>query len=157
MPRRKKSTVVNLRSGESYSGRTASNVCPRDLLEQKYDEALSETRPTTLYAENTIYHVERIQRLFKEKTYTFNLDDNPIFCVITHIVSLAFDDATFRPPDLNSPNVLFRLRARRDKEYQPIPWRKDIMDVPIFRRAIATREGVKTSTDKVLTYNVYQA
>ncbi|KAK4934372.1 hypothetical protein LTR10_024348 [Elasticomyces elasticus] len=335
MPRRKKSTVVNLRSGESYSGRTASNVCPRDLLEQKYDEALSETRPTTLYAENTVYHVERIQRLFEEycgrfqidpkstlrecatarmenflhwvlqtytvkktstvttywrqlsqlyimwtrrrmdpavmrqifvfiegtlteeygldnvdiekplleaddfveviryhwasdinvfpnerqrlqlaailllaaftgsrpqallnltyrdldlyieknaetgvdmlrlgvkltktksrqkrkrpKTYTFNLDDNPIFCVITHIVSLAFDDSAFGPPDLNSPDVLFRLRARRDKGCQPIPWRKDMMDVPIFRRAVATREGVKTSTDKVLTYNVYQA
>jgi hypothetical protein len=66
MPRRKKSTVVNLRSGELYSGRTANNVCPRDLLEQKYNEALSETRPTTLYAENTIYHVERNLRLFEE-------------------------------------------------------------------------------------------
>jgi hypothetical protein len=58
--------VINIGPGDSYPGRTASNVCPRDLLAQKYYEALSETRPTTLYAENTIYHVERIQRLFEE-------------------------------------------------------------------------------------------
>lgn len=66
MGRRKKLVVVNLRSGDSYSGRTTSNLCTREFLESKYDEALSETRPTTLYADNTIYHVERIQRLFEE-------------------------------------------------------------------------------------------
>jgi len=59
--------TVNLRSGDSYSGRTVNNVCTKEFLENKYDEALSETRPTTLYAENTIYYVERIQRLFEEK------------------------------------------------------------------------------------------
>lgn len=32
-----------------------------------------------------------------------------------------------------------------------------MLDVPIFRRAIATKEGVKTSPDRALTYNVYQA
>ncbi|KAK5312400.1 hypothetical protein LTR93_011344 [Exophiala xenobiotica] len=325
MPRRKKLTVVNLRLGESYSGRTASNVCPRDLLEQKYDEALSGNRSeidsarvchgsneelsalVTLdlhdqedkhggyllaSAEPTIYHVDSTpdgsggdetdirgkapleyvrratrtspsgvqfiegtlteeygldnveiekplleaddfvevirhhwasdinvfpnerqrlqlaanpvaggvhrsrpqallnltyrdldlyieknaesgvdmlrlgvkltktksrQKRTRPKTYTVDLDDNPIFCVITHIVSLAFDDSTCGPPDLDSPDVLFRLRARRDKGCQPIPWRKDMMDVPIFRWAVATKEGVKTSTEKVLTYNVYQA
>ncbi|KAL6240254.1 hypothetical protein RBB50_012849 [Rhinocladiella similis] len=335
MPRRKKLTTVNLSSGGSYSSHTTEDVCTLDDLARKYEEALSETRPTTLYAPNTIYHVERIQRLFEEycgkvqldpkvtlrecatarmenflhwllqtftikktstlttywrqlsqlyimwtqrrmdpavmrqifvfiegplteeygmdneeiekplmeaddfvelisyhwasdingfpnerqrlqlaailllaafagsrpqalldltygdldlyiekntethadmlrlgvkltktksrqkrkrpKTYTFNLDDNPIFCVITHVVSLAFDDSAFGPPDLKSPNILFRLRARREKGCQPIPWRKDMLDVPIFRRALATKEGVKTSPDKALTYNVYQA
>ncbi|KAK5313781.1 hypothetical protein LTR93_010778 [Exophiala xenobiotica] len=32
-----------------------------------------------------------------------------------------------------------------------------MLDVPIFRRAAATKEGVKTPPDKALTYNVYQA
>jgi hypothetical protein len=66
MPRRKKLTLVNLRSGDAYTGRTASNVCTQEFLEDKYDEALLESRPTTLYADKTIYHVERIQRLFEE-------------------------------------------------------------------------------------------
>ncbi|KAL6240326.1 hypothetical protein RBB50_012764 [Rhinocladiella similis] len=97
------------------------------------------------------------QKRKRPKTYTFNLDDNPIFCPITHIASLAFDDSAFGPPDLKSPDILFRLRARREKGCQPIPWRKEMLDVPIFRRAVATKEGVKTSPDKALTYNVYQA
>ncbi|KIW36296.1 hypothetical protein, variant 3 [Exophiala oligosperma] len=335
MPRRKKLTTVNLSSGDSYFSHTSEDVCTLDGLARKYEEALSETRPTTLYAPNTIYHVERIQRLFEEycdkvhldpketlgergtarmenflhwllqtftikktstvttywrqlsqlyimwtqrrmdpavmrqifvfiegplteeygldneevekplmeaddfveliryhwasdinrfpnerqrlqlaailllaaftgsrpqalldltygdldlyieknaethadmlrlgvkltktksrqkrkrpKTYTFNLDRNPIFCPITHIVSLAFDDSAFGPPDLNSPDILFRLRARREKGCQPIPWRNNMLNVPFFRRAVATKEGVKTSPDKALTYNVYQA
>jgi hypothetical protein len=90
------------------------------------------------------------------KTYTFNLDDNPIFCIITHLVSLAFNDSAFAPPDLDSPEVLFRLRARRENGCQRIPWREEMTDVPIFRRAIATKEGIRTSADNALTYNVYQ-
>ena len=66
MPRHKKLTTVNLSSGVSYSSHSISHVCTREFLDHKYHEALSETRPTTLYAENTIYHVERIQRLFEE-------------------------------------------------------------------------------------------
>ncbi|KAJ9609280.1 hypothetical protein H2204_015587 [Knufia peltigerae] len=335
MPRRKKLITVNLSSGGLYSSHTTDDVCTLDVLARKYEEALLETRPTTLYAPNTIYHVDRLQRLFEEycdkfqldpqetlrecatarmenflhwllrtytikktstlttywrqlsqlyimwtqrrmdpavmrqifvfiegplteeygldneeiekplmeaddfveliryhwasdinwfpnerqrlqlaailllaaftgsrpqalldltygdldlyiekdaetrvdmlrlgvkltktksrqkrkrpKTYTFNLDDNPIFCVTTHIVSLAFDDSAFGPPDLKSPDILFRLRARREKGCQPIPWSKEMLDVPIFRRAIATKEGVETSPDRALTYNVYQA
>lgn len=31
-----------------------------------------------------------------------------------------------------------------------------MLEVPVFRRAVATKDGVKTSLDKVLTYHVYQ-
>lgn len=66
MPRRKKLTTVNLSSGGSYSSHTTDDVCTLDVLARKYEEALLETRPTTLYAPNTIYHVDRLQRLFEE-------------------------------------------------------------------------------------------
>ena len=90
------------------------------------------------------------------KTYTFNLDDNPMFCVITHIVSIAFDDEAFGAPGLTSPEILFQLQARHSKGCQPISWKEDMLDVPIFRRVCATKDGVKTSPDKVLPYNVFQ-
>ncbi|KAJ9607050.1 hypothetical protein H2200_008122 [Cladophialophora chaetospira] len=343
MPRRKKTIAVHLPSGDTYAGHTDQHVCTRRYLEDKYDEALSQTRPTTLYAEKTIYHVERIQRLFEEycdvldldprttlqecatarmenflhwllqtytiqktstlttywrqlsqlyimwtrsrmepavmrqifvagedrvraifiegalteefglnnveiekplleaddfveliryhwasdinvfpnerqrlqlaallllaaftgsrpeallsltyrdldlyvergtdastdalrlgvkltktksrqkrkrpKTYTFNLDDNPMFCVITHIVSIAFDDEAFGAPGLTDPAILFQLRARHDKGCQPISWKEDMLDVPIFRRACATKDGIQTSPDKSLPYNIFQ-
>ena len=66
MPRRKRTTTVQLPSGDTYAGHTDQHVCTRRFLEDKYDEALSQNRPTTLYAEKTIYHVERLQRLFEE-------------------------------------------------------------------------------------------
>lgn len=31
-----------------------------------------------------------------------------------------------------------------------------MLDMPVFRRAIASKDGVKTSPDKVLAYHVYQ-
>jgi hypothetical protein len=88
------------------------------------------------------------------KTYTFNLDDNPLFCIISHINSLAFDDEAFGVPGLVSPGQLFRLRAK-NKGCQPIPWKEEMLDIPIFRRPIATKQGVQTSPDKPLTYHKY--
>ena len=66
MGRRKTLNVVQLQSGGSYQGRSSNNLCTREFLENKYDEAVSEIRPTTLYADTTAYHVGRIKRLFEE-------------------------------------------------------------------------------------------
>jgi hypothetical protein len=66
MGRRKTFSEVPLLSGGSYQGRSSNGICTREFLEKKYKEALSAVRPTTLYAETTIYHVDRITRLFEE-------------------------------------------------------------------------------------------
>ena len=79
-----------------------------------------------------------------------------MFCVITHIISIAFDDEAFGAPGLTSPEILFQLQARHSKGCQPISWKEDMLDVPIFRRVYATKDGIKTSPDKALPYNVFQ-
>ena len=56
------------------------------------------------------------------KTYTFNLDDNPLFCIMSHIISLAFDNDALGAPGLTFPEQLFRLKAKRGKGFQPISW-----------------------------------
>lgn len=66
MGRRKIPHVVKLNSGESYLGRSSANLCPRDFLEGKYQEALGAIRPVTLYADSTLHHVDRIRALFEE-------------------------------------------------------------------------------------------
>ena len=66
MGRRKTLHVVELQSGVSYHERTSNNLCTREFLEKKYDEAVSEVRPSTLYADTTTYHVDRIKSLFEE-------------------------------------------------------------------------------------------
>jgi hypothetical protein len=91
------------------------------------------------------------------KTYTFNLDDNPVFCLITHIVGLAFDDEAFAAPDLVSPEILFRLKARGESGCQQIPFKRDILDTPVFRRAVKTKQGVQTSPTAGLIDSIYQS
>jgi hypothetical protein len=86
-----------------------------------------------------------------------NLDDNPLFCIITHIISLAFDDETFGVPDLVSPDQLFRLKVKRGNGCQPIPWKSEKLDIPIFRRVITNKQGIQTSPDKVLTDKSYHS
>jgi hypothetical protein len=66
MGRRKTFATVQLESGGSYQGRSSDNLCTREFLEKKQDEAVSEIRPTTLYEDTTTYHINRIERLFKE-------------------------------------------------------------------------------------------
>jgi hypothetical protein len=81
------------------------------------------------------------------------LDDNPLFCIVSHISSLAFEDKAFGIPEL-VPEQLFALKARNGWS-QPIPWKKDKLDVPIFRRAIKTNQGVYTSKEHSLPYQQY--
>jgi hypothetical protein len=66
MGRRKILGTVTLQSGGSYTGWSASGVCSREVLQQKFDQALTETRATTLYAETTKCHIERLEKFWTE-------------------------------------------------------------------------------------------
>ena len=49
------------------------------------------------------------------------MDENPIFCVISHIVALACDDEAFRFPGI-TPRMIFTLGVRAGLNSQPIQW-----------------------------------
>jgi hypothetical protein len=66
MGRRKALRTIQLQSGGSYKGRSSTDLCSREFLQQKYDQAISAPHPTTLYADSTMYHVNRIENLFTE-------------------------------------------------------------------------------------------
>jgi hypothetical protein len=88
------------------------------------------------------------------KTYIFHLDENPVFCIITHMISIAFVDEAYNVPELVSPKQLFGLKAK-NRPSRPIPWKPDMLDIPVFRRAIKTKDGVVTSKKAPLPYNQY--
>jgi hypothetical protein len=67
---------------------------------------------------------------------------------------LAFDDETFGIPGLIFSGQLFRLRVK-NKGCQSIPWKEEMLDIPIFRRFIATKQGVQTSPDEPFIYYKY--
>jgi Protein of unknown function (DUF3435) len=80
-----------------------------------------------------------------------------MFCIISHIGSLALDDNAFGIPGLVSPAQLFRLRVKHGQGCQRIPWKKDMLGKPIFRRPMSDKRGLRISDDLALTYTMYHS
>jgi hypothetical protein len=79
-----------------------------------------------------------------------------MFCIISHTASLAFDDDTF-VPGLVSSEQRFRLRIKHHQGCQRIPWKKEMLDKPIFRRSTWGKGRSRTSYDLALTYGMYHS
>ncbi|KAL9124214.1 MAG: hypothetical protein Q9217_006433 [Psora testacea] len=88
------------------------------------------------------------------KTYTFFIDTNPLFCVISYIVCLACDDDAYAFADM-TPGTVLTLGVRKGLNCQPIPWKEDIIGIPVFRAAVQTDNGRRTSPDEALSYGRY--
>lgn len=93
--------------------------------------------------------------LSRRKTYTFFVDENPIFCVISHMVALACDDEAFRFPDL-TPRMIFTLGVRAGLNSQPIQWHNDMKDKPVFCASNGPRPRTGPEGYEALHYSRYQ-
>lgn len=90
------------------------------------------------------------------KSYTFNVDDNPAFCIVSHFIALAFHDGAFAARGLNSPDLLFGLSLTNNK-CTPIPWKEDKLSTPVFRPIEGFGDEAHVSASKSLPYNTYHA
>ena len=88
------------------------------------------------------------------KTYTFFIDTNPLFCIISHIISLACDDDAYLFPNIN-PKTVLTLGVLKGLNCQPIPWKEDILDVPLFRAPVQSSRGCAIAADTALSYDKY--
>ena len=89
------------------------------------------------------------------KIYLFHEDTNLAFCPITHFLALAFADEAFAAPDLVSPEQLFKLNVIAGLNEQPLPWKKSMRNIPLFRRSVRTKDGVQILPDQALPYSTY--
>ena len=89
------------------------------------------------------------------KTFTFNVDDNPMFCFISHLLVLAYADSAYAAPKLDAPEKPLALTAESGMRSLPIPFKEKILSYPIFRCAVRTRAGYQISLDKTLRYSTY--
>ena len=83
------------------------------------------------------------------------MDDNPIFCVISHIVTLACDDQAFRVSNI-TPRVVFTLGVRPGLNSQPIQWHDEIKNRPVFRVFSSPGRGKGQEPYEALLYGRYQ-
>jgi len=78
-----------------------------------------------------------------------------MFCVISHIVGLACNDKAFGFPG-TTPRMVFTLGVRSGLNCQPIQWRNEMLDVPIFRLLNPSDQGKGEKSDGPLPYSRYQ-
>ena len=79
----------------------------------------------------------------------------PVFCVISHIVALAFHDEAFGVAAM-TPQNLFDLGVRPGMKRQQIPWRDDVGERPIFCAPTATCATGNEDQVLALPYHLYQ-
>ena len=61
------------------------------------------------------------------------------------LLSLAFADEAFAPPNLTGPEELFRLRVLPDSGKQRLPIKDEKAELPLFRRLESTVHGLQVS------------
>lgn len=88
--------------------------------------------------------------------FFFTEVDDPIFCLITHLISLALADDAFEAPSLISPDRIFDHKVRGPVLCTPLRWKEEKLKTPIFRRDERTADGCITSPDVALPYYQFQ-
>ena len=78
-----------------------------------------------------------------------------MFDAVVLIIALAFLDDVFRAESIKSVEDLFKKRVQAPRHSLHIKWKKSWLNKPIIRQAVPTSNGIQTSDDKPLTYNIY--
>ncbi|EKG09994.1 hypothetical protein MPH_12919 [Macrophomina phaseolina MS6] len=65
----------------------------------------------------------------------------------TYFLALAFSDQAFAAPDLTGPEALYKLRVPDQTNQLRLPWKKEVLDVPIFRKSCRTVRGIGISQE----------
>ena len=89
------------------------------------------------------------------KIYTFFVDDNSIFCVISHIIALACNNKAFLFLNIIS-RTMFTLGVRPSLNCQPIQWHGDVKDQPLFRAFSNPGRRKDPELREALSYGKYQ-
>ncbi|GME38370.1 hypothetical protein MMC13_007471 [Neofusicoccum parvum] len=63
----------------------------------------------------------------------------------TYFLALAFSDRAFAAPDLDGPEALFKLRVVDGLIEARLPWKEEVLDLPIFRKSHHTVYGMEIS------------
>ena len=64
-------------------------------------------------------------------------------------------DHAFRAREIQSAEDIFRIEVPDNRNGLELKWKPEILDIPIFRRAEPTPEGIKISANQALTYDAF--
>jgi hypothetical protein len=86
--------------------------------------------------------------------FFFTEVDDPIFCPITYLISLALADDAFEAPSLTTPERIFEHKVWGPVLCTPLRWKQGILKTPIFCRDERTPEG--PSLEMALPYSQFR-
>ncbi|OJD09861.1 hypothetical protein ACJ73_10049 [Blastomyces percursus] len=89
-------------------------------------------------------------------TYIFHeRDDNLALCPVSHFLALALADDAFDARGINSVEDVLRIRVMVPRNSLHLKWKPHMLNIPVFRRAVHTAEGIRISPDKALPYDTF--
>ncbi|KAH6704199.1 hypothetical protein BKA61DRAFT_560113 [Leptodontidium sp. MPI-SDFR-AT-0119] len=88
-----------------------------------------------LAMEVKLAHHKGAKRRPKPTIFFFTEVDDPIFCPITHLLSLAIADGAFEAPSLTTAERVFEHKVWGSVVCTPLTWKPEMLKTPIFRRA----------------------
>jgi Protein of unknown function (DUF3435) len=88
--------------------------------------------------------------------FFFTEVDDPIFCPITHLVSLALADGAFEAPSLTTPERIFEHKVWGLVLCTPLRWKQEKLKTPIFRRDERTADKGIPSLETALPYSQFR-
>jgi hypothetical protein len=88
--------------------------------------------------------------------FFFTEVDDPIFCPITHLVSLALADDAFDPPSLTTSKLVFEHKVMGPVLCTPIDWKQEKLKTPIFRRDERTPDRSIPLPETALPYSQFK-
>jgi hypothetical protein len=93
---------------------------------------------------------------YRSTIFFFTEVDDPIFCPITHLVSLAIADGAFEAPSLTTAERVFEHKVWGPVVCTPLNWKPEMLKTPIFRQDERIVDGVVTSPTLALTYSQFR-
>ncbi|OJD11662.1 hypothetical protein ACJ73_09496, partial [Blastomyces percursus] len=82
-------------------------------------------------------------------------DDNLALCPVSHFLALALADDAFDAKGINSVEDVLRIRVTAPRNSLHLKWKPNMLNIPVFRRAVHTAEGIRISPDKALPYDTF--
>lgn len=88
--------------------------------------------------------------IFNRKTFIIEREDNPLLCLLDHLLHMALYDDVFAAESLRDVSNIFRAKIPSGKKCLQLKMKRNALDIPVFREPGRAGDGYRTSPTKPL-------
>ncbi|KAL8997376.1 MAG: hypothetical protein Q9188_006340 [Gyalolechia gomerana] len=98
----------------------------------------------------TIMHTKGEDNRPREKTFIVEREENPILCLLDHLLSMALYDEVFVAESLRNVSNIFQATIPSGKKCLQLKTKREVLDTPVFREPGRAEDGYRTSPTEPL-------